>query len=125
MVRPFITVEKIAQDVLNFYETVFPDFSLLSLKHHAEPHNELVMLATFSIGNQEIMISDSFVSHEWNITPGISFFMDTDSEQQLQSLADKLSFGGKVHMPAGNYGFSTLFAWVEDQFGINWQLNLE
>ena len=125
MVRPFITVEKIAQDVLNFYETVFPDFSLLSLKHHAEPHNELVMLATFSIGNQEIMISDSFVSHEWNITPGISFFMDADSEQQLQSLADKLSFGGKVHMPAGNYGFSTLFAWVEDQFGINWQLNLE
>ena len=86
MVRPFITVEKIAQDVLNFYETVFPDFSLLSLKHHAEPHNELVMLATFSIGNQEIMISDSFVSHEWNITPGISFFMDADSEQQLQSL---------------------------------------
>ena len=125
MVRPFITVEKIAQDVLNFYETVFPDFSLLSLKHHAEPHNELVMLATFSIGNQEIMISDSFVSHEWEITPGISFFMDADSEEQLQSLADKLSFGGKVHMPAGNYGFSTLFAWVEDQFGINWQLNLE
>ena len=125
MVRPFITVEKIAQDVLNFYETVFPDFSLLSMKHHAEPHNELVMLATFSIGNQEIMISDSFVSHEWKITPGISFFMDADSEQQLQSLADKLSTGGKVHMPAGNYGFSTLFAWVEDQFGINWQLNLE
>ena len=125
MIRPFITVEKIAQDVLNFYETVFPDFSLLSLKHHAEPHNELVMLATFSIGNQEIMISDSFVSHEWEITPGISFFMDADSEEQLQSLADKLSFGGKVHMPAGNYGFSTLFAWVEDQFGINWQLNLE
>ena len=125
MVRPFITVEKIAQDVLNFYETVFPDFSLLSLKHHAEPHNELVMLATFSIGNQEIMISDSFVSHEWKITPGISFFMDADSEQQLQSLAEKLSANGKVHMPASNYGFSTLFAWVEDQFGINWQLNLE
>ena len=125
MVRPFITVEKIAQDVLDFYDTVFPDFSLLSLKHHAEPHNELVMLATFSIGTQEIMISDSFVSHEWNITPGISFFMEADSEQQLQSLADKLSDNGKVHMPAGNYGFSTLFAWVEDQFGINWQLNFE
>ena len=125
MVRPFITVEKIAQDVLDFYDTVFPDFSLLSLKHHAEPHNELVMLATFSIGTQEIMISDSFVSHEWKITPGISFFMDADGEEQLQSLADKLSANGKVHMPAGNYGFSTLFAWVEDQFGINWQLNFE
>ena len=125
MVRPFITVEKIAQDVLNFYETVFPDFSLLSLKQHAEPHNELVMLAIFSIGNQEILISDSFISHEWNITPGISFFMDADSKEQLQSLTNQLSAGGKVHMPAGNYGFSTLFAWVEDQFGINWQLNFE
>ena len=78
--RPFITIEKRAQEALDFYSSIFPSFSLISLNHHAEPHQELVMLAIFSIKGQEIMISDSFVSHDWRITPGISFFIDLVDE---------------------------------------------
>ena len=122
--RPFITVEKRTREALDFYQGTFPSFSLESLQHHAEPHQDLVMLATFSIKGQAVMISDSFVEHEWGITPGISFFIDAESEDELNDLANRLCVGGQVHMPAGNYGFSTLFAWVEDRFGVNWQLNL-
>lgn len=123
--RPFITIEKRAQEALDFYETIFPSFSLHSLKHHDEPHSDLIMLATFTIKGQEVMISDSFVSHEWGITPGISFFITLENEEELHSLASAISDQGKVYMPAGNYGFSKLFAWVEDRFGVNWQLNIE
>ena len=122
--RPFITVEKRAQEALDFYQGTFPSFSLESLQHHAEPHQDLVMLATFSIKGQAVMISDSFVEHEWGITPGISFFIDAESEDELNGLANALCVDGQVHMPAANYGFSTMFAWVEDRFGVNWQLNL-
>ena len=122
--RPFITVEKRTREALDFYQGTFPSFSLESLQHHAEPHQDLVMLATFSIKGQAVMISDSFVEHEWSITPGISFFIDAESEDELNDLANALCVDGQVHMPAGNYGFSTLFAWVEDRFGVNWQLNL-
>lgn len=124
MLRPFITVEKRAHEALAFYESVFSSYALISMEHHAEPHHELVMLAVFSVKGQEIMISDSFVEHEWDITPGVSFFIETDDEDELRSLASSLSKGGNIHMPAGNYGFSRLFCWVEDNFGINWQLNL-
>ena len=123
--RPFITIEKRAQEALDFYSSVFSSFSLISLNHHAEPHDELVMLAVFSIKGQEIMISDSFVSHEWVITPGISFFIDLDQEDELDALVKSLEQQGKIHMPANDYGFSKRFAWVEDKFGINWQLNVE
>ena len=122
--RPFITVEKCAREALDFYQGTFPSFSLESLQHHAEPHQDLVMLATFSVLGQAVMISDSFVEHEWSITPGISFFIDAESEDELNDLAKALCAGGQVHMPAGNYGFSTLFAWVQDRFAVNWQLNL-
>ena len=123
--RPFITVEKRAQEALDFYSSVFPSFSLISLNHHAEPHHELVMLGTFSINGQEIMISDSFVSHEWGISPGVSFFLDLDDKDELDTLLKSLEEQGKIHMPANDYGFSKRFAWVEDKFGVNWQLNVE
>lgn len=122
--RPFITIEKRAREALAFYEATFPSYSLEPIQQHAEPHQDLVMLATFSVKGQAVMKSDSFVEHEWGISPGISLFIDAASEDELNDLANALCAGGQVHMPAGNYGFSTMFAWVEDCFGVNWQLNL-
>ncbi len=124
MMRPFITIERQAQQAIDFYQSVFPSFKLLSLKHHAEPHDDLIMRAVFSVQNQEVIISDSFVTHDWRITPGISFLIDLESKEELLTFADSLSRQGKIYMPVGNYGFSTLFAWVEDQFGVSWQLNV-
>ena len=123
--RPFITIEQRAQEALDFYSATFPSFQLHATQHHAEPHDALIMLATFSIRGQELMISDSPIKHEWGITPGVSFFLDIEEEASLLSLVKQISAKGKVMMPPGNYGFSKQFAWVEDPFGINWQLNVE
>ena len=56
------------------------------------------------------MISDSFVSHEWGatsyISPGISFFLDLDDEDELDNLSKSLEERGKIHdLPANDYGF--------------------
>lgn len=125
MMRPFITIEKKAKEALDLYESTFPSFKLISVQKHPEPNESLIMLAVFSIEDQEIMISDSLISHDWSITPGISFFLELESEEFLTRYADSLSKTGKVMMPAGNYGFSSMFTWVEDGFGVNWQLNVK
>ena len=122
--KPFITLEGKAKQALDLYKFVFPSFDLISIQNHAEPHDELIMVATFSVEGQEVMISDSPISHEWEITPGISFFVELSSEKDLENYANSLSKNGKVMMPAGNYGFSKMFTWVEDEFGVNWQLNV-
>ena len=124
MMRPFITMQGQAKDALDFYQAVFTSFEMISLQHHSEPHEKLIMLAVFSVDEQEIMISDSFITHDWEINSGISFFINLDQEEQLHELAEKLGANGNFHMPPGDYGFSKLFAWVEDQFGVNWQLNI-
>jgi len=64
------------------------------------------------------------VKHQFTFTPSISLFVDCDSETELEELFSRLSAGGAVLMPLDNYGFSTRFGWVNDRFGLSWQLNL-
>jgi predicted 3-demethylubiquinone-9 3-methyltransferase (glyoxalase superfamily) len=37
----------------------------------------------------------------------------------------RLSEGVSLLMPLNNYGFNRQFGWVNDRFGVSWQLNLE
>ena len=52
-------------------------------------------------------------------------FLDLDDKDELDTLLKSLEEQGKIHMPSNDYGFSERFAWVEDKFGVNWQLNVE
>ena len=94
MMRPFITMQGQAKDALDFYQAVFPSFEMISLQHHSEPHQNLIMLAVFSVDEQEIMISDSFITHDWEINPGISFFINLEQEEELHKLAEQLGAMG-------------------------------
>ena len=86
MLRPFITLEGQAQSALDLYGEVFSDFVLHALTHHAAPHEDLIMTGVFEVKGQAMMISDSFISHEWSITPGISFFIDLEDETSSTAL---------------------------------------
>jgi predicted 3-demethylubiquinone-9 3-methyltransferase (glyoxalase superfamily) len=58
-----------------------------------------------------------------SLTPSVSLFVDCDSEAELESVFARLSDGRAVLMPVGNYGFNRKFAWVNDRYGVSWQLN--
>jgi predicted 3-demethylubiquinone-9 3-methyltransferase (glyoxalase superfamily) len=70
------------------------------------------------------MCSDSPVKHGFSFTPSSSTFVDFDSTSELERVFSVLSEGGQVLMPLGNYGFSEKFGWLNDKFGVSWQLNL-
>ena len=71
------------------------------------------------------MCSDSPPIHEWGFTPAVSNYVECMDESQLEHLFTKLSENGKVMMPLDNYGFSQKFGFLEDRFGVSWQLNLQ
>jgi predicted 3-demethylubiquinone-9 3-methyltransferase (glyoxalase superfamily) len=62
--------------------------------------------------------------HRFTFTPAMSFVLDCDSDQQLDAAFAELSDGGTVLMPLQAYPFSTKFGWLQDRFGVSWQLNL-
>ncbi len=59
-----------------------------------------------------------------SFTPSISMFVTCESDAQVEKLAAKLGEGGSFLMPLNNYGFSKKFAWVNDRYGVSWQINL-
>jgi predicted 3-demethylubiquinone-9 3-methyltransferase (glyoxalase superfamily) len=76
------------------------------------------------LADLEVMFSDSPVKHDFEMTPATSLFVTCASEAELDERVAQLAAGGRVRMPAGHYGFSQKFAWVDDRFGVSWQLNL-
>ena len=122
---PFLMFQGQAQGALALYRETFPDFEQIVLQEHPPgPLAGQVAMARIRIGGQEIMLNDSPPVHAFTFTPSSSIFVDCDDEAQLRDLAVKLSDGGGVMMEVDNYGFSTLFTWVADKFGVSWQLNL-
>jgi predicted 3-demethylubiquinone-9 3-methyltransferase (glyoxalase superfamily) len=66
----------------------------------------------------------------FKLNPSISFTVnfdpseDADARAHLDEIWEKLSEGGTVRMPLDTYPFSERYGWVEDKYGVNWQLIL-
>jgi predicted 3-demethylubiquinone-9 3-methyltransferase (glyoxalase superfamily) len=126
-VQPFLMFEGRAEEAMTFYVSLFPDGEVLDIKRYGPggPGREgSVFKASFSIAGQTVMCIDSPVKHNFSFTPAMSLFVECVSEQQLHALAAALGEGGGVLMPLGNYGFSREFTWLNDRYGVSWQLNL-
>jgi predicted 3-demethylubiquinone-9 3-methyltransferase (glyoxalase superfamily) len=54
----------------------------------------------------------------------MSLYVQCDTEDEISRLYEKLVEDGEALMPLGPYGFSEKFGWVNDRFGVSWQLNL-
>ena len=127
-IAPFLMFEGKANDAIEFYKTVFSDVKVQAMDKYkaGEPGKEgTIKIAQVTIFDQAIKLIDSPAPHDFTFTPSFSFFIECESEEELDRFFEKLSPGGKVRMPRDNYGFSKKFGWVSDKYGINWQLNWE
>lgn len=117
-----------AEAAIHFYLSLFPDSKVLSLSRYGPDQagaEGSVRHAMFTLNGQEFMCIDSNVQHAFTFTPSTSLYVRCYVEAEIDSLYAKLSEGGQVLMPLDNHGFSPKFAWVNDRFGVSWQLNLE
>ncbi|MBP3956917.1 VOC family protein [Gemmata sp. G18] len=80
--------------------------------------------AEFTLGGHRLACIDSPAKHAFTFTPSASLFVECADENELDKAFAVLSEGGAVLMPPSNYGFSQKFTWVNDRFGVSWQLNL-
>ena len=126
-ITPFLMFEGKAEEAINFYMSIFNDSELIRIARYeaGEPGKEgEVSQAVFSINGQEFICTDTFVQHAFTFTPSISLFVECDSEEEINDAYTKLADGGELLMPLDSYPFSKKFGWVQDKFGVSWQLIL-
>jgi predicted 3-demethylubiquinone-9 3-methyltransferase (glyoxalase superfamily) len=116
-----------AEEAMRLYVSLFAGSEVTAIERYGpgEPGAEgSVKRAEFTLGGHRLACIDSPVKHGFTFTPSVSLFVECEDEAEMDRAFGRLSEGGAVLMPPGNYGFSTKFAWVNDRYGVSWQLNL-
>jgi predicted 3-demethylubiquinone-9 3-methyltransferase (glyoxalase superfamily) len=116
-----------AEEALTFYVSLFGGSAIAQLDRYGPGEmgaEGTVKLARFTLAGREFVAIDSPVTHGFGFTPAMSLFVECESEGELDGAFARLSEGGGVLMPVGQYWFSTRFGWLTDRFGVSWQLNL-
>lgn len=117
---PFLMFQGRCEEALSFYAETLPGARIAAMDR--TPDGKVAM-ARLSVAGLEIMANDSPPVHAFDFTPSASIFLSLDEPETVDALATALGEGGKALMAAGAYGFSRRFAWVQDRFGVSWQIN--
>ncbi|WP_111718954.1 VOC family protein [Homoserinimonas sp. OAct 916] len=125
-----------AAEGAQFYTDLFPDSRVVTTSRYPDEglpdfQKEMagkVLAIDFELGG--FRFTGINAGPEYPITPAISFMVnldpshDDDAEARLNELWAALENGGETLMPLGQYPHSTRYGWVQDRFGVSWQLML-
>jgi predicted 3-demethylubiquinone-9 3-methyltransferase (glyoxalase superfamily) len=125
-VIPHLWFDTQAKEAAGFYTTVFPNSKVKSvrvIKDTPSGDCDVVSFDIMGFSFQAISAGPYF-----KINPSISFMVnfdpsqDTDARKHMDEVWTKLIAGGKIMMPLDKYPFSEHYGWVEDKYGVSWQL---
>jgi len=98
---------------VNFYTSIFKNSKILNVSRYGEGSPGplgTVMTATFQLSGQEFTALNG--GPIFTFTEAISFFVNCESQEEVDELWEKLSEGGEK----GRCG------WLKDKFGLSWQI---
>lgn len=114
-IYPCLWFNNNAREAAGYYKDVFEDVNILS-------ENPLVLM--FEIYGVKFMGLNG--GEMFRPNPAVSYFVNCGGDDaRIERLYAKLSKDGRVMMPLEKYDWSAKYAWVEDRFGISWQLDID
>jgi predicted 3-demethylubiquinone-9 3-methyltransferase (glyoxalase superfamily) len=112
-VYPCLWFDGKAKEAAEFYYSVFKGSTILE---------DTPMVVTFEIFGKKIIGLNG--GPQFKINPAISFFVLLETIDETNKVWDKLIDGGSVLMPIDKYFWSERYGWVQDKYGMTWQVSV-
>jgi predicted 3-demethylubiquinone-9 3-methyltransferase (glyoxalase superfamily) len=112
-ITPFLWFDDKAEEAMNFYVSIFKNSRVGRVTRYGEAGpgpKGTVMSATFQLEGQEFFALNG--GPLFSFTPAISFFVNCETQQEVDQLWEKLSAGGKEER----------CGWLKDKYGLSWQI---
>jgi len=121
------------REAVEFYATVFNTEKPQIMTFGDAPENpeyklpeeakNLVMHTRLNINGSNLMFSDTFPGHPFVQGNNVYLSFSSNDLEELNSVFNKLSDGGKVEMPLSETFWSKAYGSLTDKFGIHWMFN--
>lgn len=123
-VKPFITCNENAKEMISFYKDVF-SADLLSIEEFKDvpmANDGDVLNARLLIKDLELNFMDMKKEYFVGYTHSFSFLIECDSKDEFYKYFDQLKVDGNVMMGPEPVMMWELTTWVTDKYGVTWQL---
>lgn len=125
---PFLWFDTEAEEAVSFYTSCFKNsktenitrYDAASAKASGQPENSVMTISFQLNGQQFIALNGGPV---FKFTPAISLFVNCETENEVDELWKIFSQGGTTLMELKSYPFSKKYGWIQDKYGLSWQLN--
>jgi predicted 3-demethylubiquinone-9 3-methyltransferase (glyoxalase superfamily) len=138
-IESFLWFDNQAEEAANFYVSIFSrgnksastknNSKITNVTQYSEEGAKAarrepgsVMIVNFELAGHHFIVLNG--GPLFKFSRSFSFFVSCRSEEEINFLWKNLSEGGIIRMELDKYPFSEKFGWVEDKFGVSWQLNL-
>ncbi|MEY8291853.1 VOC family protein [Carnobacteriaceae bacterium 52-44] len=118
---PHFWFDNNAKEAVDFYMSLFEDSEMLVVQELEDtPSGDDTIAYEFNLAGQHFAALNG--GPLFKINPSISLTVLGDTNEEIQTLWDQLIDGGEELMPLQKYDFSEFYGWVEDKYGLSWQL---
>lgn len=122
-ITPFLWFDNHIEEAVNYYTSIFKNSRKISTTYYSDgtqmPAGSILTIQ-FQLAGQDFIALNGNTKFEF--TPAISFLVNCSSIEEVNSLWKKLSENGKTLMELGSYQFSERYGWVQDKYGLSWQI---
>ncbi len=119
-ITPHLWFDNNAGEAAKFYTSIFKNSKIKNVTTLHNTPSGTVEIFTVELMGQEFTLISAGPLFKFN--PSVSFLVACSTKEEVDALWKKLSQGGTVLIELGEYPFSEKYGWLQDKYGLSWQV---